>query len=177
MTTTARRPRRTGLAVTTAAVVVAVVTCVAASLSMSALGAPLADHAPVAASATTTSAYFAGCGQEAVSSPLTVPIWCASTDQVLQDLTWSSWGGQTSRGVGSFVDNPCDCTSGEPHRYAVAVAFHDRVDVAGTTRYERLRITFANSRPAWASRQTMSFRWSDQGFVTDQVLPPVERPA
>lgn len=175
MPRTARLPRRTGLTATTAAVAIAVVTCVAASLSMSALGAPLEDGTPVSTTVTATSAYFAGCGREAVSSPLTIPIWCASTDQVLQDLTWSSWGGQTSRGVGSFVDNPCDCASGELHRYAVAVAFHDRVDVTGTTRYERLRITFANGRPAWATRPTMSFRWSDQGFVTDQVLPPVER--
>lgn len=170
MTTTPRRLRRTGWFATTAGIAVAAATCIAASLSMSALGAPLADHRPVVTTVTSTSAYFAGCSREAVSSPLTVPIWCTSTDQVLQDLTWSSWGGSTSRGVGSFVDNPCDCAAGVLHRYPVAVAFDDRVDVSGTTRYERLRITFANGRPAWASRPTMSFRWSDEGFVTDQVL-------
>lgn len=170
MTNTARRLRRSGAVATTAAAVAAIATCVVASLSMTSLDTPFADGAPVAAGAVTGSAYLAGCGQQAVSTPLTIPIWCASTDQVLQDLTWSSWGGPTSRGVGSFIDNPCDCASGTSRRYAVAVAFLDRVDVAGTTRYERLRITFANGRPAWASRPVMSFRWSDQGFVTDQVL-------
>jgi hypothetical protein len=170
MTINARRPRRTGFAATTTALAVAVVTCVTASLSMSALGAPLAEGAPVSTFASTATAYLAGCGREAVSRPLTVPIWCASTDQVLQDVTWASWGGSVSRGVGSFVDNPCDCASGAARRYAVAVAFDDQVEVNGTGRYERLRITFAHGRPAWASLPTMSFHWSDQGFVTDQVL-------
>ncbi|MCJ1714919.1 hypothetical protein [Curtobacterium sp. VKM Ac-2922] len=163
------RPRR-GAAATAIAVALAVATCVAASLSMGALGTPSADAAPVAQAASASGAFLAGCGSEAVASPLTVPIWCASSDQVLQDLTWSAWGGTSARGVGSFVDNPCDCASGQLHRYAVAVSLDDQVAVAGTTRYERLRITFANGRPGWASRPTMSFRWSDQGFVTDQVL-------
>lgn len=171
MTDTTHPPRsRTGRLLARGAVVLALAASTGAVLSMGVLGSPVADTAPRAVAAVGDTATYAGCGSQAVDTPLSVPIWCSSSDQVLVDLSWSTWGARTAAATGEFTDNPCDCDGGVVERYPVAAEFSDPVDVAGTPRYEHLDITFPGARPAWAYRRTMPFLWSDQGFVTQQVL-------
>jgi len=164
-----RRPRA-GRIVTRVAIVLALAASTSAVLSMGLVGSPVADSAPRAVTAVGSQATLAGCGSRAVDSPLSVPIWCSSTDQVLQDLSWSTWGSSTAAATGVFIDNPCDCDGGQLNRYPVAAELSDPVDVAGTARYEHLAITFPGARPAWAYYRTMPFLWSDEGFVTQQVV-------
>jgi hypothetical protein len=146
----------------------AVAVSIAAIISMGV--SPTHDAAPSVVSVGSTTAYLAGCDHDAVVSPITIPIWCASTDQTLQDLSWTDWGAGTAGATGVFVDNPCDCDGGTLHRYPVAVELSHRSDVHGTARYERLEITFPKDRPRWAYRRSVPFQWSSEGFVSLQVL-------
>lgn len=163
--TTSIRPRTVGV-VATALAVVAVV------LAVSAMAAPLPrDPVPRAAALTLAPAYYAGCGEQAVAEPSSVPIWCESSDQRLENLVWSSWGGRAAAATGVLTDNPCDCAGGTVTAYPVAVRFDGAERVGEVQRYERLSITFATHRPVWAVRQTMHFLWGDLGFVSDQERP------
>ena len=158
--------RTTGLA----AAALAVVSVLVAATGV--MAAPLGhDAAPVRADPVDRSAYYAGCGDQAVAEPVSVPIWCQSADQRLEDLTWSSWGGSRALATGVFTDNPCDCAGGSVTTYPVAVRFDDPTTVGAAQRYGRLSITFAADRPAWAVRPTMHFLWGDLGFLTDQERP------
>ncbi len=152
-----------GTVVTAAAVVVT---------ATGAMAAPLGhDAAPVRAEPLVRTAYYAGCGDQAVAEPVSVPIWCQSTDQRLEDLTWSTWGGARALATGVFTDNPCDCAGGTVTAYPVAVRFDDPTAVGTVDRYDRLTITFPADRPAWAVRPTVHFGWGDLGFLTDQERP------
>ncbi len=144
----------------------ALLVCAVAIVAM--LRLPGADAAPQAAEPFTT-AYYAGCRNDAVAAPFSVPIWCSSTDQVLDDLVWTKWGGRASTATGVFLDNPCDCNGGTLNRYPIVVTFTHPVSVAGVDRYEQLQITFSAARPAWAYQQSMTFFWSPEGFVSDQM--------
>lgn len=158
--------RTTGLVAAALAVVSVLVAATGA------MAAPLGhDAAPVRADPAVRTAYYAGCGDQAVAEPVSVPIWCQSADQRLEDLTWSSWGGSRALATGVFTDNPCDCAGGTVTTYPVAVRFDDPTAVGTVQRYGRLSITFAADRPAWAVRPTMHFRWGDLGFLSDQTRP------
>lgn len=165
MTRTARL-RTLGLAATAVAVTGVL------AVSVGAMAAPLDhDRVPRAAVLDLGSAYYAGCGEQAAAEPASVPIWCASADQRLENLVWSSWGGHDASATGVLTDNPCDCAGGTVTAYPVAVRFDGVTRVGEVRRYERLSITFAAARPAWATRATMHFLWGDLGFVSDQERP------
>lgn len=160
------RPRTAGIVATAAAVVAVFV------VAVSAMAAPVPrDAEPRAAVLALAPAYYAGCGEQAVAEPSSVPIWCASSDQRLENLVWSSWGGEDASATGVLTDNPCDCAGGTVTAYPVAVRFDGSRAVGEVERYQRLSITFAGHRPAWAVRPTMHFLWGDLGFVSDQERP------
>lgn len=138
--------------------------------------APLRDERPQSASVSSRgvdsrSAFLAGCGRTAESAPISIPIWCASTDQTLDNLTWSTWGGATSAAIGDFTDNPCDCAEGAVRAYPVRATLTNPTRVSESVRYSDLTIVFPQSRPAWAPNPTVSFIWTEDGFVTKQVVP------
>lgn len=154
-----------GLGITAAVAVTAAV----AIASVTAMSTPLPhDALPHAATVDVGSAYYAGCGEQAVAQPAAIPIWCQSSDQRLENLAWSSWGGRQALATGLLTDNACDCSTGTTRAYPVAVRFDDPTAVGEVRRYERLSITFPGHRPAWASRATMHFIWGDLGFLSDQ---------
>jgi len=159
-------PRAAGFAATVVAVLTTAVVSVGAMV-----GPPPSDPAPRAAVVDLTGAFYAGCGDQAVSEPSSVPIWCASTDQRLENLVWSTWGGRDALATGVLTDNPCDCAGGRVTAYPVAVRFDHPEDVGEARRYLRLHVTFPAARPAWASRQVIGFRWGHLGFVSDQEYP------
>ncbi|MBT2503893.1 hypothetical protein [Curtobacterium sp. ISL-83] len=159
-------PRTVGTLATVAAVLVVFV------VAVTAMAAPLRhDTTPRPAALHVATAYYAGCGEQAVAEPSSVPIWCESSDQRLENLAWSSWGGGDAFATGLLTDNPCDCTGGTVTAYPVAVRFDHPASVGEVRRYQRLSITFADRRPAWAVRPTMHFLWGDLGFVSDQERP------
>lgn len=133
--------------------------------------APFAGIAPQVHTAQRDTTFYAGCGEQAVEEPSTIPIWCASADQHLENLAWDSWGGSKAIATGLLTDNSCDCAHGSTTAYPVSVAFSDRTRVGAVDRYERLSVTFPKHRPAWATRETMHFLWGDDGFVSDQRRP------
>lgn len=158
------RPRTVGIVATGTAVVVVV------AAALTAMAAPVPhDTVPRAATLAVAPAYYAGCGEQAVAQPSSVPIWCESSDQRLENLVWSSWGGADASATGVLTDNPCDCADGTVTAYPVAVRFDGARRVGEVQRYQRLSITFASHRPTWASRPTMRFIWGDLGFVSEQV--------
>ncbi|MGN8050184.1 hypothetical protein ACTJKO_10900 [Curtobacterium sp. 22159] len=160
------RARTVGLVATAAAVLSTFV------VAVTAMTAPLPyDTAPRRAVLDLAHAYYAGCGEQAAAQPASVPIWCESTDQRLENLVWSSWGGRDALATGLLTDNPCDCRTGTVTAYPVAVRFDRPQAIGEVRRYQRLSITFATDRPAWATRRTMHFLWGDLGFVTDQERP------
>lgn len=160
------RPRTAGIVATAAAVVAVFV------VAVSAMAAPVPrDAEPRDAVLAFAPAYYAGCGEQAVAEPSSVPIWCESSDQRLENLVWSSWGGADASATGVLTDNPCDCAGGTVTAYPVAVRFDGSRPVGEVERYQRLSITFAGHRPGWASRQTMHFLWGHLGFVSDQERP------
>lgn len=164
--TPSSRLRTLGLVATAVAVAGVLV------VSVGAMAAPPGpDRAPRPAVLDLASAYYAGCGEQAATEPASVPIWCASTDQRLENLVWSSWGGRDALATGVLTDNPCDCAGGTVTAYPVAVRFDGVTRVGEVRRYERLSITFARTRPSWATRATMHFLWGDLGFVSDQERP------
>ena len=108
---------------------------------------------PVRGAAITATAFLAGCGRTAVVAPLTIPIWCSSSDQSLDDLTWSSWGGDEAVATGDLLDRSCACAGGEDS--TVIPSAH-------------LTLTFPAARPEWAFRPSFSFVWTTEGFVSEQ---------
>lgn len=163
------RPRTLGT-ISIVAVVAAVVAVFV--VAVSAMAAPVPrDSVPRAAAVALASSYYAGCGEQAVAEPSSVPLWCESSDQRLENLVWSSWGGRQAAATGVLTDNPCDCAGGTVTAYPVAVRFDGSEAVGEAHRYQRLSITFAAARPAWATRSTMHFLWGDLGFVSDQERP------
>lgn len=147
----------------------AVVTTVVVVASVAAMTGPVPhDALPQAARVDVGSAYYAGCGEQAVAEPAAIPIWCQSSDQRLENLAWSSWGGGQALATGLLTDDGCDCATGTTRTYPVAVRFDAPTAVGEVSRYQRLSITFAGDRPEWATRRTMHFTWGDLGFLSDQ---------
>lgn len=158
--------RASGIVLTALAVLTTFVVAVTAVS-----GPPPTDDRPRTAVVDLAGAFYTGCGDQAVTEPSSVPIWCASTDQRLENLVWSTWGAQDALGTGLLTDNPCDCAGGQMTSYPVAVRFDHPEHVGEVRRYLRLHVTFPDRRPAWASRQTIGFRWGHLGFVSDQEYP------
>lgn len=160
-------PLRTGVIVAAAAATV----IVAMVLSVATLTHPqIGDAAPqqVQDSSVMRMSFLAGCGNSAVVAPLTVPIWCSSSDQALSNLTWSSWGGSTATANGDLLDRTCSCAGGAYDKYPVRAVLAKPAHVAGTWRYSELTLHFPGDRPAWAFRPAFSFQWSAEGFISQQ---------
>jgi hypothetical protein len=52
---------------------------------------------------------------EAVSEPTELVLYCADAGQILTEITWASWGGETALGKGISVANTCEpsCAEGD----------------------------------------------------------------
>lgn len=161
----------TPLRVGVVAIALAVAVIVAMVLSVMSLTHPQIDDASpkhVQDSSVMKMSFLAGCGNSAVVAPLIVPIWCSSSDQALNNLTWSTWGGKTAAANGDFLDRTCSCAGGTFDRYPVHAVLSNPAHVGGTLRYSELTLHFPGDRPAWAFRPEFSFQWSAEGFISDQ---------
>lgn len=96
----------------------------------------------------------------AVSRPATIVLACADANSLLKRLHWTSFGGSTAQGKGTFVINSCEpnCADGKALSFAVSVtATTPRSCKGGVRVYNKLTLRFAGRPPAHAGDFT---RWT-----------------
>ena len=86
----------------------------------------------------------------AASRPALLTLTCGDGNTVLKGISWSSFGGATAQGRGTFVTNTCNpnCASGKDVSYPVTVkaSFSKRCR-SGVKVYEKLALTFPGRKP------------------------------
>ncbi len=86
---------------------------------------------------------------KAASRPSLLTLTCGDGNTVLKGMSWSSFGGATALGKGTFVTNTCmpNCASGKNVSYPVSVsATSSKKCKGGVTVYGKLSLTFTGSR-------------------------------
>lgn len=97
---------------------------------------------------------------KAASKPKQLTLTCGDGNTYLKSLSWSSFGGTTAQGKGTFVTNTCkpNCASGKNVSYPASVkATGSRACKGGLRVYGRLTITFTGRKPASANKLS---KWS-----------------
>jgi hypothetical protein len=96
----------------------------------------------------------------AASRPKLLTLTCADGNTVLKALRWSSFGGRSAQGRGTFVTNTCEpnCAAGKDVSYPVAVkATSPRTCKKGVRVYNKLTVTFTGRKPSNSASLT---RWT-----------------
>jgi hypothetical protein len=85
---------------------------------------------------------------KAVSRPKLLTLTCGDGNTVLKGMTWSSFGGATASGKGTFVSNTCEpnCAEGKNVSYAVSVKAMGSKKCKGSTVYAKLSLTYAGAK-------------------------------
>lgn len=86
----------------------------------------------------------------AVSRPKAIVLTCADANTSLKGLSWSSFGGSTAQGKGTFVTNNCEpnCASGKNLSYAAKVKATGSVSCKkGLKVYGKLTLQFTGKAP------------------------------
>jgi hypothetical protein len=86
---------------------------------------------------------------KAASRPKLLTLTCGDGNTVLKGLTWSSFGGETASGKGTFVTNTCEpnCSEGKNVSYPVSVkAMGSKKCKKGTTVYAKLSLTYTGAK-------------------------------
>ncbi len=86
----------------------------------------------------------------AVSRPKAVVLTCADANTSLKGLTWSSFGGSTAQGRGTFVTDNCEpnCASGKGLSFKAAVkATGSVLCMHGLRVYAKLTLRFTGKAP------------------------------
>jgi hypothetical protein len=84
------------------------------------------------------------------SKPKLLTLTCGDGDTVLKGMSWSSFGGATAQGKGTFVTNTCkpNCAEGKDVSYPVTVkASATKKCKGGVKVYEKLALTFTARKP------------------------------
>jgi hypothetical protein len=111
----------------------------------------LAAAIAVAAFATSASAgsplKITNCNK-AASQPKLLTLTCGDGNTVLKGMTWSSFGGATASGKGTFVTNTCkpNCSAGKNVSYPVAVTATGSKKCKGATVYGKLSLTYTGAK-------------------------------
>jgi hypothetical protein len=122
-----------------------------ALLACAALSGALALSATAATPLKITNCY------NAVSRPKTLVLTCGDANTALKGLSWSSFGGATAQGKGTFVTNTCEpnCASGKNVSFAVKVKATGSVSCKrGTRVYAKLTLQFTRHAPGPAVPRT-----------------------
>jgi hypothetical protein len=93
---------------------------------------------------------------KAVSRPKQMTLTCADANTGLSKLKWSSFGGTSAKGSGTFYTNTCEpnCASGKTVRYPVTVAASaPRGCKAGLRVYGKLQLKFTGKVPSSVASQ------------------------
>lgn len=86
----------------------------------------------------------------AASRPKAIVLTCGDANTSLKGLSWSSFGGSTAQGKGTFVTNNCEpnCASGKNLSYAAKVKASGSVSCKGGLRvYAKLQLQFTGKAP------------------------------
>jgi hypothetical protein len=120
-------------------------------LTASALLAAAITVAALAMSASAaTPLKITNCNKTA-SRPKLLTLTCGDGNTVLKAMTWSSFGGATAAGKGTFVTNTCkpNCAQGKDVSYPVSVkASASKKCKGGVKVYEKIALTFTGRKPA-----------------------------
>jgi hypothetical protein len=92
---------------------------------------------------------FADCQKPAVE-PNSITIACGDADFVLEDLEWSSWGGDTADASAVARVNSCEpsCADGKWQEYDAKVSLSTIEECKGESAYAAASIDFAGKSPA-----------------------------
>jgi hypothetical protein len=86
---------------------------------------------------------------KAASRPKLLTLTCGDGNTVLKGMTWSSFGGMTASGKGTFVTNTCEpnCSEGKNVSYPVTVkAMGSKKCKKGATVYAKLSLTYTGAK-------------------------------
>jgi hypothetical protein len=116
-------------------------------IASAALAAALVLAALAMSAAATTPLKITNCNK-AVSRPKTFTLTCGDGNTYLKGMSWSSFGGSTAVGKGTFVTNTCNpnCSAGKNVSYPVSVKATSSKKCSGATVYRKLSLTFTGSR-------------------------------
>jgi hypothetical protein len=113
----------------------------AAAISVGALAMSASATAPLK---------ITNCNKTA-SRPKLLTLTCGDGNTVLKAMTWSSFGGASAAGKGTFVTNTCkpNCAQGKDVSYPVSVrASASKKCKGGVKVYEKIALTFTARKPA-----------------------------
>ncbi|HTZ85698.1 MAG TPA: hypothetical protein VMB05_03430 [Solirubrobacteraceae bacterium] len=97
---------------------------------------------------------------KAASKPSQLTLTCGDGNTFLKGLSWSSFGGSTAQGKGTFVTNTCkpNCSAGKNVSYPATVKATGSKKCKGATVYAKLSLTFTGSKkPASNIPRSWSF--------------------
>jgi hypothetical protein len=82
---------------------------------------------------------------EAVSQPAELVLYCADAGQILTQVSWTSWGEATAKGIGNSISNTCDpsCAEGVFETVAVEVTLSDLVQSEGRLIYTKANLIYS----------------------------------
>ena len=85
---------------------------------------------------------------KAASKPKTLTLTCGDGNTYLKALSWSSFGGSTAQGKGTFVTNTCEpnCSEGKNVSYPATVTATGSKKCKGATVYAKLTLTYTGAR-------------------------------
>jgi hypothetical protein len=109
------------------------------------------------------------CGTETATEPASLPLWCLSPDQHLENLSWSKWGGAVTTATGDLRDTACFCAGATPRDFPVTISLARSATKPGDDPYTLLTISFPGKRPAWAYQARFTFQWTTSGFISKET--------
>ena len=90
------------------------------------------------------------CGDDRAAKPPTITLACATGGLRIEQLEWTSWGGNTAKASGLFRIQGCDPSCAEDNRtytYAAEVTAHQPVACAdGARQYTFIEYTVTDER-------------------------------
>jgi hypothetical protein len=96
---------------------------------------------------------------KAASRPGLLTLTCGDGNTVVKGLSWSSFGGTTAQGKGTFVTNTCEpnCASGKDVSYPVKVKATGKLTCKGVALYSKLTLQFTGRAPGSNIPRTWKF--------------------
>ena len=85
---------------------------------------------------------------KAASRPKLLTLTCGDGNTALKGMSWSSFGGATAAGKGTFVTNTCEpnCAEGKNVSYPVSVKATGSKKCKGATVYAKLSLTYTGPK-------------------------------
>jgi hypothetical protein len=124
------------------------------------LAATIAISALSSSASAATPLKITNCNK-AASRPKLLTLTCGDGNTALKNMAWSSFGGATASGKGTFVSNTCEpnCAEGKDVSYAVSVKATGSRKCKGETVYAKLSLTYTGAKkPPPSEPRQWSFR-------------------